>query len=236
MQKHFDPFSKDLTYLGNVNHSVRSLWLNVLHFFKEKLICFKCCIATTHTVKNCKFVTNCPECGREKQISALHPGPAPKAQEAVSLPQHGGEEVSTPPKEVEANGTEDCRGDLSNKSCSKISLAKVYPKGQPEKAMKVYVILDEQSNRSLARSEFFDVFKENAPASPYTLRTCSGVTEIIGRKASAYQIESVDGKVILSLPSLLDCKNIPDNRADIPTPNAAFHHSHLKPIAPLIPE
>ncbi len=56
MQKHFDPFSKDLTYLGNVNHSVRSLWLNVLHFFKEKIICFKCCIATTHTVKNCKFL------------------------------------------------------------------------------------------------------------------------------------------------------------------------------------
>lgn len=100
----------------------------------------------------------------------------------------------------------------------------------------VYVILDEQSNRSLACSEFFDAFKENTPASSYTLRTCSGVTETIGRKASGYQIESVDGKVILSLPSLLECNNIPDNRAEIPTPSAALYHSHLKPIAPFIPE
>lgn len=123
-----------------------------------------------------------------------------------------------PPTEVEAHCTEVCRGDLNNKSCSKISLVKVYPKGQPGKALKVYVILDEQSNRSLARSEFFDAFKEDGPASPYTLRTCSGVTETVGRKASGYQIESVDGNVILTLPSLLECNNIPDNRARFPHP------------------
>lgn len=166
-------------------------------------------------------MTKSSECGSEKHISALHLGPPPKSQEAASLPQHGGEEVFTPPTEVQAHCTEVCRGDLSNKSCSKISLAKVYPKGQPEK---VYVILDEQSNRSLACSEFFDAFTENAPTFPYTLRTCSGVTETIGHKASGYQIESIDGKVILSLPSLLECNNIPDNRAEIPTPSAGLHH------------
>ncbi|XP_073772958.1 uncharacterized protein [Danio rerio] len=205
-------------------------------FLKEKCICFKCCIATTHIAKNCKFVTKCSECGSEKHISALHPGPVQKAQETVSLPLHGGEQVSTSLEEVEAHCTEVCRDDHSSKSCSKISLAKVYPKGQPEKAMKVYVILDEQSNRSLARSEFFDAFKENTPATPYTLRTCSGVTEIISRKASGYQMQSLDGKVVFSLPSLLECNNIPDNRAEIPTPSAALHHPHLKPIASFIPQ
>lgn len=205
-------------------------------FLKEKRICFKCCLATTETAKNCRFVTKCSECGSEKHISALHPGPALKAQEVASSSQHGGEEVSTAPAEVEAQCTEVCKGDFSNKSSSKISLVKVYPKDHPEKALKVYVILDAQSNRSLARSEFFDAFKENAPASSYTLRTCSGVTETISRKVSGYQIESVDGKVILSLPSLLECNSIPDNRAEIPTPSAALYHSHLKPIAPFIPE
>ncbi|KAI7789362.1 hypothetical protein IRJ41_022847, partial [Triplophysa rosa] len=215
-------------------------------FLKVKRICFRCCVATTHIAKNCTYVTQSSECGSEKHISALHPGPAPKAQEVASSSQHGGEDVSTPPTEVEAHCMEVCKveahcievckGDLSNKSCSKISLVKVYPKGQPEKALKVYVILDEQSNRSLARSEFFDAFKENGPASLYTLRTCSGVTETVGQKASDYQIESEDGKVILSLPSLLECNNFPDNRIDIPTPSAALYHSHLKPIAPFIPD
>lgn len=196
-------------------------------FLKEKRI----------TAKNYRFVTKCSECGSEKysSSSALHPGPAPKNQEVASASQHGREEVSTSPTEVEAHCTDVCKGDLSNKSCSKISLVKVYPKDQPEKALKFYVILDEQSNRSLARSEFVDAFK-NGPATVYTLRTCSGVTETMGRKASDYEIESVDGKVILSLPSLLECNNIPDNRAEIPTPSAALYHSHLKSIAPFIPE
>ncbi|RXN35155.1 hypothetical protein ROHU_014394 [Labeo rohita] len=35
--------------------------------------------------------------------------PAPRAQEAINLPQHGGEEASTPPTEVEAHCTEVCK-------------------------------------------------------------------------------------------------------------------------------
>lgn len=35
---------------------------------------------------------------------------------------------------------------------------------------------------------------------------------------------------------MLECNNIPGNREEIPTPSAAFHHSHLEPIAPFIPE
>ena len=37
----------------------------------------------------------------------------------------------------------------------KISLVKLYPAGHADNAVKMYVILDEQSNRSLVRSQFF---------------------------------------------------------------------------------
>lgn len=36
--------------------------------------------------------------------------------------------------------------------------------------VKFYAILDEQSNRSLVRSEFFDIFRVQGPSSPYSLK------------------------------------------------------------------
>lgn len=48
-------------------------------------------------------------------------------------------------------------------------------------------------------------------------------------------LESVDGKISLPLSTLLECNRVPNNRREIPTPNAALHHSHLKSIAKAIP-
>ncbi|XP_061891197.1 uncharacterized protein LOC133641474 isoform X1 [Entelurus aequoreus] len=203
---------------------------------KENGICFKCCTSTQHIAKNCKCITKCTECESAKHISALHPGPAPWIQVQTPLTQLGGEQDSGPSTEVSARCTDVCGGDQSYKSCSKICLVKIYPSGRPEKSLKVYAIIDEQSNKSLARSEFFEIFNIQSPSSPYTLRTCSGVTETTGRRASGYNIESMDGKVCLTLPSLLECDDLPNNRSEIPTPNAAANHTHLKSVANLIPE
>lgn len=41
----------------------------------------------------------------------------------------------------------------------------------------MYAILDEQSNVSLARAEFFDMFNVDNTLEPYTLKTCAGVME-----------------------------------------------------------
>lgn len=87
----------------------------------------------------------------------------------------------------------------------------------------MYVILDEQSNRSLARSQFFKVFNVQSPSAPCSLKTCAGVKETTGRRAG------------LPLPSLIECDYIQNNRDEIPTPNAAFH-AYLKSLAHLIPD
>jgi hypothetical protein len=38
----------------------------------------------------------------------------------------------------------------------------------------MYVMLDDQSNRSLARSAFFDLFKVNSRPEEYIMSSCSG--------------------------------------------------------------
>ena len=57
-----------------------------------------------------------------------------------------------------------------------------------------------------------------------------------GRRASGYEVESLDGTVRIPLPSLIECNDIPNNREEIPTPEVALHHAHLRSVALLIPD
>ncbi|XP_027897195.1 uncharacterized protein LOC114159423 [Xiphophorus couchianus] len=205
-------------------------------FLKENGICFKCCNSSAHTARDCQTIVKCTECTSDRHSSALHPGQAPWVKDIQPPIKHGGEPEPIQTSEVTSQCTSVCGEDRAVKNCSKICLARVYPKGESDKAIKAYVIIDEQSNRSLAHSSFFDTFGVQGPAASYSLKTCSGMSENMGRVASDFCIESMDGKTVQLLPSLLECNEIPDNRAEIPTPSAALYHEHLKPIVHLIPE
>lgn len=160
----------------------------------------------------------------------MHLGPAPQTLKRSSpVPDNGGGEIT--PTTVNSQCTEVCSPGQAGRSCSKICLVRVYPQGQRERAVKVYAILDDQSNRSLARSDFFEVFNIQSHPSFYSLRTCAGQVDMSGRKAEGFQIKSVDGMVCLTLPPLIECNQILDNRSEIQTPEAARHHSHLKTVA-----
>lgn len=204
---------------------------------KENNVCFKCCSSASHITKNCKIKVQCSECKSERHHTALHPGPVPWIEEVDAAPEHGGkgEEVS-PQSRVTSKCTEVCGEDQTDRSCSKICLVKVFPAGHRDKAVKVYAIVDEQNNRSLVRSQFFEVFSDQSPNAPYTLRTCPGVKESAGRRASSYEVKSLDGTVRIPLPSLIECNDIPNNRDEIPTPDVARRHAHLKSVAHLVPE
>ncbi|XP_073714235.1 uncharacterized protein [Misgurnus anguillicaudatus] len=206
-------------------------------FLLQHSICFRCCASTAHQAKDCKAVVQCEECNSERHISALHPGPAPWIMEdlPVLMDDHSGEQSEGTPVANTSMCTEVCGERFCGKSCSKICLVNVYPKGQSEKKVRMYVLLDDQSNVSLARSAFFDIFKIQGDVCPYMLKTCSGMTESVGRRASGFVVESLDGEVCLSLPTLTECDLIPNNRDEIPTPEIAHNHIHLQAVADQIP-
>ena len=204
-------------------------------FLMDNSICFKCCASTTHQAKDCKADIHCSECDSNRHISALHPGPAPWATSSSPPTEYGRESTECVTDLATSSCTTVCGDSLKGKSCSKICLVSVYPKGHPEQKRKTYVMLDDQSNVSLARSAFFDMFDVQSEASPYTLKTCSGITDTVGRRASGFMVESANGDLHLSLPTLIECNLIPNNRDEIPTPEAARSHMHLKSIADKIP-
>lgn len=198
-------------------------------FVKENGICCRCCGQQKYTSKNCTASVTCDVCGEEDHPTALHV--SPRNPQSV----HGGEEV-----EASSAITNSCTyvcGDPRgvSKSCAKTVLVRVYPEGEPHKALRVYAIIDDQSNRTLARSKFFDHFNENGNKMDCLLASCSGHTAVTGRIAAGCIVESFDGSSQLKLPTLIECDGIPNVRHEIPTPEAAYCHPHRQSIADLIP-
>lgn len=146
-------------------------------FFKEHYICYRCCMSTNHRVKDCKTAICCSECNSNCHVSALHDGPPPwMAREPIAATEgHSREQAEENSPVTTSNCTEVCGEGLHGKSCSKMCLVNVYPKRCPEWKKKMFVILDDQSNLSLSKFAFFDVF--NIQGIVYTLKTCSGITD-----------------------------------------------------------
>ncbi|XP_075431502.1 uncharacterized protein LOC142468808 [Ascaphus truei] len=203
----------------------------------EFRVCFRCCGSTTHLARDCKEEIKCAVWKSDKHVTALHPEALTLHQlnNPSSVAEHGGEEGEGEPTSVTSQRTEVCGKGSDKMSCTKICLVAVHPQGQPEKASRMYAILDDQSNRSLANTEFFHLFNSQDNASPYTLRTCAGSTETTGIRASGYVICSVDNRVKIALPTLIECNHMATNRDEIPTPDVARHHPHLRGIANYIP-
>lgn len=208
---------------------------------KENNVCYRCCASTSHFGRECPTRIKCKDCGSESHPTALHvdkPNKKVVSSSENSPNKHGGEQriscESTTAETVSNTCTEICSNAYNGKSCAKILPVKVYHKDKPDKVMKMYAIIDEQSNRSLASSEFFNSFDIQATPVNYTLSTCSGKVLTSGQQGNDFIISSVNDEVQFNLPPLIECDNIPDNRDEIPTPDVVQYHSHLADLASFI--
>ena len=105
----------------------------------------------------------------------------------------------------------------------------------PNNRITTYVIIDDQSNYSLARAKLFQELDIKGTASAYMLKTCSGIKQTQGRRADGLVIESLDKRVKYQLPTVTECDEIPNDREEIPTPEIARVHPHLRQVADEIP-
>ncbi|KAI4896126.1 hypothetical protein NFI96_006642 [Prochilodus magdalenae] len=169
----------------------------------------------------------------------MHPGPVSQEPKAlISMPENieKKDKTATNVSSIDCHCTEVCGETQAPKSCAKICLVRLFPVGQREKAVKMYAVIDDQSNRSLARSEFFELFNVEDQPYQYSLRTCSGLADMSGRRAVGFCIEANSEGKSFALPPLLECNQIPNNRSEIPTPNVALYYPHLKSVAKHIPD
>lgn len=125
---------------------------------KENRICFKCCTSTSHLAKDCQASVKCSECDSDRHDTAMHAStPFQVSTRPVPPTNNGGEEEQTATNAtVSSQCTQVCGPGQTGRSCFKICLVRVYQQGQRERAANKYAILDDQSNRSLVRSDFFE--------------------------------------------------------------------------------
>lgn len=129
---------------------------------------------------------------------------------------------------VDSKCTQICRDiHCTSKSCSKIVLVKVYCEESPENAKKLYAIIDDQSNRSVVKSELLDTLQFRSALVNYVLTSCAGSLPTKGRRATGLIVQSLDGSIHLKLPTLIKCNSIPDVSSDIPTPDVARSYPRL---------
>ena len=196
------------------------------HMLKKNRGCYKCC-EFGHQAKECKAMVHC-DCGSNDHPTALHVD-GEEERKKFSTEQ---KEPSTTTGPTDDSVTTKCTRmcDVPSKSCAKMVLVKIFPEGDAGNSVKAYAIIDDQSNRSLARSTIFDQLNIDCKRTDYTLTSCNGRVRASGRKAHGLIIESTDGAVQHRLPPLIECEHIPDSREEIPTPDVARRYAHLHDI------
>lgn len=138
---------------------------------------------------------------------------------------------------VDSKCTQICRDvHFTSKSFSKTVLVKVYCEESPENAKKLYAIIDDQSNRSLVKSELLDTLQLRGGLVNYVFTSCADSLPTKGRRATGLIVQSLDGRIHLKLPTLIKCNSIPDDSSEIPTPDVARSYPHLLDIARFIPD
>ncbi|KAK3730881.1 hypothetical protein QZH41_002986 [Actinostola sp. cb2023] len=135
-------------------------------------------------------------------------------------------------EELKSNCTSVCK--KGGVSCSKILLVDVFHHQRPQERHCVYAIIDDQRNTSMITLDLADKLKADGPRDRYLLSTCSGEKEVnYGRRVSGVVLSA--GNKTSKLPTLVECAHIPQDKAEIPTPEIAGRFSHLRDIEQDIP-
>ncbi|XP_061189704.1 uncharacterized protein LOC133197612 [Saccostrea echinata] len=205
-------------------------------FLKSRELCFRCCKGK-HRTNKCKLKLSCDVCKSDRHVTCMH-------FHRDTGQENGGESSSK--ESLSAKGDENiitssciqlCGKDNVGRSCGKIVLVNVYQSNRPELTFRTYAMMDDQSNRTLAGSKFFDHFGLEGNDCVFTLNSCSGSVTFSGRTAEGFVIEPVSAEQKLYLPKMIiECDEIPNNRKEIPTPEVASAYQHLLDIRPFIPD
>ncbi|VDI26079.1 Hypothetical predicted protein [Mytilus galloprovincialis] len=126
---------------------------------KQHGICFRCCVSQ-HLRKDCHENIKCSECKGTSHTTAMHvfkigSQDGIKSKPEASVSNYG--EEKSPKEEVNSKCTEVCKGGVG-KSCAKIVLLDILHAQKPNSRMRIYAIIDEQSNSSLVHGDILDYF------------------------------------------------------------------------------
>jgi hypothetical protein len=205
-------------------------------FLRENRICFKCCESNEHIAKNCTANIKCQICGNIRHATAMHMDRSAQNLQPTSIQRTTTDDGGEPHTDNITSRCTTLCGDLRiGRSCGKTVLVDVYSVAAPNKTMRVYAAIDDQSNRTLATPELLDQLGIQGKHAQFNMSSCSGNSTLTGRLANNICVQSIDGESTFELQDVIECNSIPSDLPEVATPDVASAHSHLRRIAPYLP-
>lgn len=184
----------------------------------SKGLCFSC-LGPRHTARHCKRRTQCELC-KKPHATVLHrPSPEDRNEEKV---------MET------AKATNNCVN-CSSTTTSMILPVLIHHKDNPDRRVKVYAVLDDQSDTCFVTDDVTKSLAVTGPAVKLELGTMHAVRNIDTQKVEGLIVSRFDGQVDIPLPKAYTRNLIPGLRGQIPSPETARKYEHLKTIADEIP-
>lgn len=206
-------------------------------WIKQERLCFRC-LLPKHVAKECRANVKCKKCGSDRHLVILHlDKKKEKTDDSEKKQSNESEkkEETDDGEEINSARTDIGCDAVGGVSCSKIVLLDIFHPSRPDNKVRVYALIDEQSNASMISPELIDKLGVVGSKEKYLLSTCSGSKEIrFGRRVPGLKITSMKG-VSLNLPTMVECDNIPKDKREIPSPELAKRFDHLRDIAGEIP-
>ena len=180
----------------------------------SKGLCFSC-LGPRHTARQCKRKALCELC-KKLHATVLH---------RLLTEQKNEEKAKETVKAM--NNCVSC----SDTTTSMILLVLIHHKDDPDRRVKVYAVLDDQSDTCFITDDITKSLGVTGPAVKLELGTMDAVENIDTQKIEGLIVSHFDGQVYIPLPKAYTRNLIPGLRGQIPRPETARKYEHLKTIA-----
>ena len=125
-------------------------------------------------------------------------------------------------------------------NCSDITTSMILPvwihrKNDPDCRVKVYAVLDDQSDTCFVTDDVIDKLGVTGPVIQLELGTMHAIEKINTQRINDLVVSRFDGKVNIPLPKAYTRTHIPGQRGQIPRPETARKYDHLEKVAGEIP-
>ena len=144
---------------------------------------------------------------------------------------------NSPSEIVSVKCTNVCSSMVS-KNCSKTVLADLTMSGVPNKTLRSYIILDEQSNTSLVDERVLHYFGLEFPKQEYTMKFASQDCELslLGQVVTGLSVKGVKCGEVIEVPKALSCPNIADTTTEVASPEIVANIPSISQYAEHFPE
>ena len=208
-------------------------------FVVSKRLCFGC-YSSEHSLSNCQRKRVCQQenCGGAHP-TALHGTHKFKVRNKSSKESSG----TTSSKEISNGCTKASEESFSTTiaknntiMCLSVLPMMLHHKNNPEKALKVYGMLDNCSQGSFISQDMLHMFDVKGISTRISIKTLTGTTSEDSCLVDGFVVSDFAGKYTINLPKLYTRRNLPISRDEIPTENDVDKWEHLRLIKKEIPE